>query len=223
MVGTDLTSACVRAQYAGLVANLVAGAGGRRSRAGRLSGADRRSQASGGGEHRRSRASTPRPMLVLVAVALPFAGVPPVIVEIVLRRAGSVDRWRNCRRHRRCDWRSACCFMRSRRSGHRPPRRGRIGSDVAQEATLAGGVGDLVLVQGAFVMTNVWLARQVGVTTGLAAWFVAWPLVEARGGPADQPRLASACGKRRCVLIALAVWRAARSCAGVGDSVAGRS
>src|SRR4029453_1980062 len=31
-------------------------------------------------------------------------------------------------------------------------------------------------VQAAFVLTNAWLARDVGVTTGLMAWFVAWPL-----------------------------------------------
>jgi uncharacterized membrane protein YbhN (UPF0104 family) len=33
-----------------------------------------------------------------------------------------------------------------------------------------------LLVQSAFVLTNIWLARQVGVTTEAAAWFVAWPL-----------------------------------------------
>ena len=31
-------------------------------------------------------------------------------------------------------------------------------------------------VQSAFVLTNVWLARSVGVDTPLAPWFVAWPL-----------------------------------------------
>jgi uncharacterized membrane protein YbhN (UPF0104 family) len=31
-------------------------------------------------------------------------------------------------------------------------------------------------VQSAFVLANVWLARSAGVTTALAAWFVAWPL-----------------------------------------------
>jgi len=43
-------------------------------------------------------------------------------------------------------------------------------------STLAGAVTISLVVQSAFVMTNVWLARQVGVTTGLAPWFVAWPL-----------------------------------------------
>jgi glycosyltransferase 2 family protein len=32
------------------------------------------------------------------------------------------------------------------------------------------------VVQSAFVLTNVWLARQVGVETPLVAWFVAWPM-----------------------------------------------
>jgi len=34
------------------------------------------------------------------------------------------------------------------------------------------------VVQAGFVVTNVWLARQVGVNTSLAAWFVAWPLAK---------------------------------------------
>ena len=46
-------------------------------------------------------------------------------------------------------------------------------------------------------MTNVWLARQVGVTTALAAWFVAWPLskliailpISLGGAPFDADRL----------------------------------
>jgi hypothetical protein len=33
-------------------------------------------------------------------------------------------------------------------------------------------------VQSSFVMTNVWLARQVGVGATVAAWFVAWPLAK---------------------------------------------
>jgi hypothetical protein len=37
-------------------------------------------------------------------------------------------------------------------------------------------VGISLIVQAAFVLTNVWLARQAGVDAGLAAWFVAWPL-----------------------------------------------
>jgi uncharacterized membrane protein YbhN (UPF0104 family) len=35
-----------------------------------------------------------------------------------------------------------------------------------------------LLVQTVFVLTNVWLARNVGVATGLAVWFVAWPLAK---------------------------------------------
>jgi uncharacterized membrane protein YbhN (UPF0104 family) len=33
-------------------------------------------------------------------------------------------------------------------------------------------------VQASFVLANVWLAQQVGVTTGVATWFVAWPLAK---------------------------------------------
>jgi uncharacterized membrane protein YbhN (UPF0104 family) len=47
---------------------------------------------------------------------------------------------------------------------------------VARRSALAGAVALSLVVQSAFVMTNVWLAREVGVQTALAPWFVAWPL-----------------------------------------------
>jgi uncharacterized membrane protein YbhN (UPF0104 family) len=46
----------------------------------------------------------------------------------------------------------------------------------ARRFALAGATVISLSVQAAFVLTNAWLARQVGVQTGLAAWFVAWPL-----------------------------------------------
>ena len=55
-------------------------------------------------------------------------------------------------------------------------------------------------VQSAFVMTNVWLAQQVGVTTGIAAWFVAWPLSKL---VAILPISLGGIGVREAVLVSL--------------------
>ena len=47
--------------------------------------------------------------------------------------------------------------------------RGRAGA-------LAAAVAVTAVVQSAFVMTNVWMAADLGLDIGLAPWFVAWPL-----------------------------------------------
>ena len=47
---------------------------------------------------------------------------------------------------------------------------------MTRRPALVGAVVISLVVQSAFVMTNVWLARQIGVTTDVPAWFVAWPL-----------------------------------------------
>lgn len=47
--------------------------------------------------------------------------------------------------------------------------RGRMGA-------LAAAVIVTAVVQSAFVMTNVWMAADLGLDIGLAPWFVAWPL-----------------------------------------------
>jgi uncharacterized membrane protein YbhN (UPF0104 family) len=51
-----------------------------------------------------------------------------------------------------------------------------LGAVAERRSAVLAAVAVSLVVQSAFVMTNVWLARQVGVTTALAAWFVAWPL-----------------------------------------------
>lgn len=166
-----LASACVRAQYAGLVANLgLPGlAGGDLVRAAYLApltGVTRAASASIA-----DRVIDTCTVLVLVAVALPFAGMPPGIAGI-LRGAGP--------------WLAAgalgvlvLCFLawRLRRSdGAAGAIAGAWTALVTRRPALAGAVAISLVVQSAFVMTNVWLARQVGVTTELSAWFVAWPL-----------------------------------------------
>jgi uncharacterized membrane protein YbhN (UPF0104 family) len=110
-------------------------------------------------------------MLVLIGVALPLAGVPPIIADVVGRAglwigAGAVAAAVALvvvTRHRRFK----AVSVHIREAWTTLTSRGSI---------LAGAVAISFVVQSAFVMTNVWLARQVGVTTGLAPWFVAWPL-----------------------------------------------
>ena len=169
--GPGLASACVRAQYAGLVANLGLPvlAGGDLVRAAYLvplTGLQRAASASIA-----DRLIDTGTVLALVAAALPFAGIPPAIAGVV-QSAGL--------------WLAAgvvvlllifVILFRSQRFA-------RVANSIAEAWTtivtrrsaVAGAIMISIVVQSAFVMTNVWLARQAGVTTELAAWFVAWPL-----------------------------------------------
>jgi uncharacterized membrane protein YbhN (UPF0104 family) len=169
--GPGLTSACIRAQYAGLVANLgLPGlAGGDLVRAAYLipmTGLKRAASASVA-----DRVIDTGTVLALVVVALPIAGMPPAIANIALSAgvwlaAGAAGALL-----------AAVIVLRSQRFATVA---GTISDAwttlVTRRSALAGAVVISLVVQSAFVMTNVWLARQVGVTTGLAAWFVAWPL-----------------------------------------------
>jgi uncharacterized membrane protein YbhN (UPF0104 family) len=164
-------TACVRAQYAGLVANLgLPGlAGGDLVRAAylaRTAGTRRVALASVA-----DRLIDTLTIVVLIAVALPIAGVPPAIAGLVTS-AG----W----------WILGAAIgaaalgalvIRLRKHAAIAAKIEPVWSELrARRFAVGGAVLLSLLVQSAFVMTNVWLARQVGVTTGLAAWFVAWPL-----------------------------------------------
>ena len=170
-----LTAACVRAQYAGLVANLgLPGlAGGDLARAAYLAptvGVARVAFASVA-----DRMIDTATVLLLVAIALPLAGMPEAIAGIV-RSAGT--------------WvagaavaglvfaaAGAVVLMRVQRFAGVAEKMGKATKALlSRKGAFAGAVVISFSVQSAFVMTNVWLARQVGVTTGLAAWYVAWPL-----------------------------------------------
>lgn len=166
-----LTSACVRAQYAGLVANLgLPGlAGGDLVRAAYLSpitGLKRVAIASIA-----DRLIDTGTVMVLVAIALPIAGMPPAIAGVV-EHAGL--------------WIAAAVLaalivgfvvVRLRMFASVTRKIGEAWSALAsRKPAVAGAIVISLAVQAAFVMTNVWLAQQVGVTTALAAWFVAWPL-----------------------------------------------
>jgi uncharacterized membrane protein YbhN (UPF0104 family) len=168
---TGLTSACIRAQFAGLVANLgLPGlAGGDLVRAAYLvPKAGLKAVAVATVTDRVIDTVT---LFVLVGLALPFAGMPPLILTVV-EHAG--------------EWIAAgivlaivggLVLMRLPRFAGLPARIADARRTLAASPwSLFGAVLISVSVQSAFVMTNVWLARQAGVTTGLAAWFVAWPL-----------------------------------------------
>jgi uncharacterized membrane protein YbhN (UPF0104 family) len=166
-----VTSACVRAQYAGLVANLgLPGlAGGDVVRAAYLApavGLARITVASIA-----DRLIDTATIVALVAIALPLAGMPPGVAGVVERA------WL---------WiaiglpAAVLLGLVARRIAARPAVAAKLGSLKAAFQARRGAVVTAIAisfaVQSAFVMTNVWLARQVGVTTGLASWFVAWPL-----------------------------------------------
>ena len=164
-------SNCVRAQYAGLVANLsLPGlAGGDLVRAAYLAptaGVKRVTLASIA-----DRLIDTTTVLALVAVALPFAGVPTAIAGILKSAAlwvvgGGVAAAI-----------AVAIVMRLRKRGGSPGTLLEVGRELlSRRGALAGAVIISLGVQSAFVMTNVWLASQVGVATGLSAWFVAWPL-----------------------------------------------
>ena len=172
--GAHVTSACVRAQYAGLVANLgLPGlAGGDLVRAAYLApmvGIARVTVASV-----TDRLIDTATVLALVAIALPIAVVPPGLAGLV-RELEQIGLWLfgavalvvigilACWR-----WLKSTRLV-AKMEGFRT-------SLSASGSSIAAAVMISLAVQSAFVMTNVWLARQVGVTTAVAAWFVAWPL-----------------------------------------------
>ena len=169
--GNPLMSACVRAQYAGLVANLgLPGlAGGDLVRAAYLApliGLKRVAIASV-----TDRLIDTATVIALIAIALPMAGMPVVIAGVVGRAGlwlaagatlGLVGALLVARMRRFAGVRATVATAWTALRG--------------RQADLLGAVAISFAVQSAFVLANVWLARQVGVTTGLAAWFVAWPM-----------------------------------------------
>ena len=169
--GPGLTGACVRAQYAGLVANLgLPGlAGGDIVRAAYLvpfTGLKRAATASIA-----DRLIDTFTLLTFIAVALATTGMPPEIAD-VMRNAGvwviagtvialivgviviRLPRFAGVVRTITDAWKEM----------------------MTRSSAIGGAALISLVVQSAFVMTNVWLAREVGVSTGLGAWFVAWPL-----------------------------------------------
>lgn len=162
---------CVQAQYAGLAANLgLPGlAGGDLVRAAYLVPA--------AGTRRVTIACVADRILVtltlvaMVAVALPIAGVPPAIAGMV----PSAGWWITVAAAGVALLVVGAVLLRTH-----PALSGRLIQawvDIkARRSAVAGAVVISLVVQPAFVLTNAWLAREAGVATGVAAWFVAWPL-----------------------------------------------
>jgi uncharacterized membrane protein YbhN (UPF0104 family) len=188
---------CVRAHYAGQAANigLPGVAGGDLVRAAYLVpvlGTARVALASVV-----DRLVDTGTLILLVSVALPLAGVPPALEGIVRESgwwlgvlaagalmAGALVVW--LRPHpglaRAID--QVLIALRARRGA------------ILSAAVLSIGV------QSTFVLTNMWLAREAGVTTGVAAWFVAWPLSKL---VAVLPISLGGLGVREAVLVTLLV------------------
>jgi uncharacterized membrane protein YbhN (UPF0104 family) len=164
-------SVCVQAQYTGLVANLgLPGiAGGDLVRAGYLlpiAGTSRVALATVA-----DRLIDTMTLLVLVAAALPFAGMPPPIERIVWASsywiaAGGVM--------------AAVLLLVTFRMRHRVALVRKVtdmlSALASRRAALAQAIALSILVQSAFVLTNARLASELGVGTPLSAWFVGWPL-----------------------------------------------
>lgn len=165
-----LTGACVRAQYAGLVANLgLPGlAGGDLVRGAYLAplvGVRRVAVASIA-----DRLIDTATVVALIAFALPFAGVPAAL-EGSLRAAAL--------------WLAiggvvavvlAFALVRLRFYKVFEKVRASIAELATQRRALAAAALISLTVQSTFVLINVWLAREVGVTATTASWFVAWPM-----------------------------------------------
>lgn len=165
------TWTCVQAQYAGLAANLgLPGlAGGDLVRAAYLvpvAGARRVAIASVA-----DRILDTLTLLVLVAVALPIAGVPPAIAAMV----PGAGWWLTVAATGAALLVVVAVWLRTHAG--LSDRLMQAWVDItARRSAVAGAVAISLVVQPAFVLTNAWLAREAGVATGLAAWFVAWPL-----------------------------------------------
>jgi uncharacterized membrane protein YbhN (UPF0104 family) len=164
-------SVCVQGQYAGLAANLgLPGlAGGDLVRAAYLvpaAGLTRVTLASVA-----DRLLDTGTLLLMIAIALPIAGVPALVADVVWPGGA---------------WLVAAVLVAAAAVAlvALGARRTRFARALAQARTALAARRSAWIraaaislgVQSAFVLTNVWLARQVGVMTGLAAWFVAWPL-----------------------------------------------
>jgi uncharacterized membrane protein YbhN (UPF0104 family) len=166
-----LTSACVRAQYAGLVANLgLPGlAGGDVVRAAYLSpltGLKRVAVASVV-----DRVIDTVTVLLLVAIALPLAGLPAPIAQVVETTGIAIAAGMLA-----AVVAAAIVLRLARFRSAGSTLAAVLSAAASRKSALAGAVAISLVVQSAFVITNIWLARQVGVTTAVAAWFVAWPL-----------------------------------------------
>lgn len=205
LVGTEAGSmrTFVRAQYAGLVANLgLPGiAGGDVARAALLAGTSGLSRIVLASVS--DRAIDTAVLLGLVAIALPLAGIPPALGSMLRLNAFSLPLVAAMAGALGVTLLVLAVVCR------RPAILRLLRIDGVSDLTIAPvlpllsfglAVSISLMVQSAFVLTNVWLARSVGVTTGLAAWFVAWPLAKL---VATLPISLAGIGVREAALVSL--------------------
>lgn len=169
--GPGLASACVRAQYAGLVANLgLPGlAGGDIVRAAYLVPLTGLKRAASAGIA--DRVIDTGTLLALILVALPIAGGPPRIANAVQSAGLWIAAAAGLALAAAVGVAVSGRFVRARSAFLEA-----FSAMAARRPAIAGAIAISLVVQSAFVMTNVWLASEAGVSTGVAAWFVAWPL-----------------------------------------------
>jgi glycosyltransferase 2 family protein len=188
---------CMRAHYAGQAANLgLPGvAGGDFVRAAYLTpvlGPARVALASV-----LDRLIDTAAVLALVAIALPLAGVPPALDTVVRESAwwlaaiGSAVVLSGL----------AIVWLRPHEGLARKTDRAIAAIRQRQTRILIAAMMSLG-VQSTFVLVNMWMAREAGVTTGPAAWFVAWPLSKL---VAVLPISLGGLGVREAVLVTLLV------------------
>jgi uncharacterized membrane protein YbhN (UPF0104 family) len=185
----------VRAQYAGLAANLglPGAAGGDLVRAGYLTAAV--------GPQRTVLATVADRIIdtltlaVFVAAALPVTGAPPIVADAVRQGGG---------------WLALGGLVlvgvgvaAAHRYFHRAisDRLARVWTELRSrwiDVAAAGAIS--LIVQTTFVLINVWLGWHVGVDLGIAPWFVAWPLAKLVG---VMPISLGGVGVREAALVSL--------------------
>lgn len=163
-------ASCVRAQYAALVASLgfLGMAGGDLARLAYLApSVGPRRMAVAAVADRIIDAMT---LTTLIGIALPLAGWPPALTRrdvppgwFAVAAAGVAV--------------AVLILVRLARRYHVASRVWEARSELREmRGPIAGALGLSLVVQSAFVATNIWIASDMGVAIGLAPWFVAWPL-----------------------------------------------
>lgn len=163
---------CLRAHFAGLVANLgLPGvAGGDVVRATYLVPHGVRTAAVTTASILDRMIDTAM-LAALIGVGALVAGVPPALTDRV------TIRWPLVAAASLVAVGGLGALVWKRRSAAVAGRAAGLGLDLRALAPRAVGAATItVLVQSAFVLVNVWMARDLGLDIGVAPWFVAWPL-----------------------------------------------
>lgn len=108
---------------------------------------------------------------LLIGIGALAAGVPPALAERL------TIRWPIVGAAVVVLLGTAAAFLWLRRRRAPATRASGLGLDLKRLAPRAAGAATItIVVQSAFVLVNVWMARDLGLDIGIAPWFVAWPL-----------------------------------------------